>query len=417
MLDDTDIDAISMATPDHWHALQTINERNPSRIIDSPYRRLPCPRSARPFRITGLLRNLAAGWASFLISNPQNKSNTVTIRFILPNSLTWLVDLRCLERPALAGRVSTRTFTIDPGESLRLFTSGTDALATGWAKIESILPLNVSEVFDVLGPSAAPVVSSEAGVLPAPLSTHFSFFVTEASDEPAYGTDVGTGFALVNPSGADAQVTATLYSRFGTLLAQRPFTVFQNHQTAVFVSQLFREVDFTVAGRSHGMVRFSSSVNIAMVALRQTRGNSSTISTIAVNPDSQLGMNIIYDREPNDTRATAQPIGALPTMIIGTINSPTDGRDVDTFSVTLQAGSVLYVVLLADMIGSPLEDVIQIQDAGGNAQLVVDTLLTGLRDHFVRFQVPASGTYFISHTGQGNTYGRGSYYRILLMAR
>lgn len=353
--------------------------------------------------------------SSFLISNPQTDSNQITIRFTLPNSLPWIIDLRCLDRPELAGRVSTKTFSLRAGESVLLFTGGVDPLTTGWAKVESGLPLNISEVFDVVGSSTALPVSSEAGVLPAALNTQFTFSVAESEDEPVSGTNIDTGFALVNPSGQTAQVTATLYSRLGSFLGQHLFTLLPGYQTAQFVSQLFNDVRITDVGR-HGRVRFSSNINLAYVALRQTYGNSNTISTLTVNPESQLGFNVIYDREPNDTRTAAQAIGALPSMVQGTINSQSNGQDVDTYSVSLKAGTTLYVIVLTDMIGSPLVDSVQVQDANGNLQNTT-AFQSNLNGPILTFAVPADGTYYISNTSQGSTFGRGAYYQMFLMAR
>jgi hypothetical protein len=353
--------------------------------------------------------------SSFLITNPQSKSNQVTLRFFLPSSLTWLIDLKCQDRPELAGRVTTRTFSLNANESVRLSTGGSDPFSAGWAKVESSLPLSISEVFDVVGDSATLPVGSEAGVLPASVSTEFSLFISESSDEPVSGTNVDTGFALVNPSGAAARVTATLYSRLGTFLGSSYFTMQPGTQIAQFVSQLFTNVNLGEVA-SHGRVRFSSNVNLAFTALRQTYGNSSTISTIAVNPESAFSYGIVHDREPNDTRAGAQAIGNLPVMIAGTINSSGDGQDVDTFSIKLKGGTVLYVVSLTDMIGSPLEDSLQIQDVNGNPVLL-NVVPTGLNGSIVNFPVSTDGTYYLSYTSRNNSYGRGSYYRMFLMAR
>ncbi len=354
--------------------------------------------------------------SSFLISNPQNTNNSIKLSFSLPNSLPWLIALKCQERPELSGQFTTLTFSLSPAESVRLSTAGSGALVTGWVKIESSMPLEISEVFDVTGTSPASAVRSEAGVLAAPLNTQFSFMASESVDEPAAGTNVATGYALLNPGGAAAQVTATLYSRLGVFLSQRVFTLLPGYQVAQFVSQLFSDVNFATQGRFHGIVRLSSSVNLAMVGLRQTYGTSSTISTMVINPDSLLGFNVIYDVEPNDTPAQAQAIPTLPAMILGTINSPSDGQDTDIFSVALKAGTVLYVIVLTDMIGSPLEDTLQIQDANGNP-LITNALPTGLKGPIVSFPVPSDGTYYIAHGAQGSTFGRGSFYRIVLMNR
>ncbi len=353
--------------------------------------------------------------SSFLISNPQSQSNTVTFRFFLPNSPAWLVNLKCLERPELTGRFTTLTFTLSPSESLRLNTAGGGNLATGWAKVESGMPLNFSEIIDVAGASPGSAPHSEVSVLPAPVNTQFSFLATESVDEPVSGTNIDTGFALLNPGNGPALITVNLYSHFGVFLSQRLITLLPGYQIAQFVSQLFNDVDFAAQKQFHGIVRFSSNVNLSVLALRQTYGNSSILSSIAVNPDSDIGLNVTYDVEPNDSLATAQPIGTMPAMVFGTINSQSDGPDVDTFSVLLKSGTVLYVIVLTDMIGSPLNDTVQILGANGNP-LISNLFPTGLKGPVMTFPVPADGIYYLQHTAQGSTFGRGSFYRMFLMA-
>jgi hypothetical protein len=167
----------------------------------------------------------------------------------------------------------------------------------------------------------------------------------------------------------------------------------------------------------HGRVRFSSNVNIAVVALRQTNGNSDTISTVSVVPDFSTGSTVIYDREPNDTLQTAQPVVALPAEIIGTMNSPSDTADVDIFSVNLRAGDILYVFVLADLINSVLDDDIIIWDPQGKKVAEVDNFSDGLLDPFLRYQVPAGGVYYIDHGSVRGTSSRGSYYKMYVLVK
>jgi hypothetical protein len=362
--------------------------------------------------------------SSFSISNPQGASASVTIRFFLTNppsttTTSWAIDLRSADRPDLAGRPSggTKTFTLSSGESVQLFTGGEDILGVGWAKIESSIPIEVAEFFDVRPPGTSVPVISEVGVLPSATSTNFSFFISESTNEPVAGTSVDTGIAIVNPSGSTARVTATLYTRSGNQAGQKSLpSIAPNGHSALFVSEIFSDHDFSADGKFHGLVRLSCNVNIAVVALRQTYGNSSTISSVTVNPDSILDHSVLYDREPNDTRTSAQPIGLLPAEIIGTINSPTDDPDTDVYSVNLHAGTVLYVFLTANFLGSSLDSVIQITNPSG-VSTIANNFSPGLNDQFLRYQVAADGTYFLSVSSAGGIGSRDFYYRLHVLAQ
>jgi len=352
---------------------------------------------------------------SFLIHNALARTVSVTIRFVRSNASAWIIDLRSFDRPELTGHVSTRTFLMASGESVELFTGAVDPLAVGWAFVGSDGPLRVSEVFHVIRRETGLPITAAAGVLASPRATQFSLFVSVSNNEPTTGTRTDTGFALINPGGNTANVQARLFSRTGDPLSTKIISLAPGAHTAIFASQVFFDVDF--GSRFHGFVIFSSNVSVAIVALRQNYGNSDTIATVAVEPISSLGTNILYDSEPNDSRAAAQTIGILPTEIIGTMNSPSDGVDVDYYAVNLTAGNVLYVFALADMIGSPLDDVIQIQDSFGSIVASVDTFSPGLRDPFVRYVVPSSGTYYVTHGSTGGTSARNAFYRLHIIAR
>jgi hypothetical protein len=165
----------------------------------------------------------------------------------------------------------------------------------------------------------------------------------------------------------------------------------------------------------HGRVRFSSNVNIAVVALRQAFRNSETISTVSVVPEISTGTTVIYDREPNDSLQTAQPIDKMPAEIIGTMNTPNDGSDFDIFSVYLLKGDTLFVFVLADLINSTLDGSVIIWDSNANEVAKIDTFSDKLADPFVRYQVPADGYYYIDHGSVRQTSSRSAYYKMYIM--
>src|SRR5262245_26274160 len=90
---------------------------------------------------------------SFLLNNPANLVTSVTIRFFRSNGTAWVVDLQSRDRSELTGKVSTRTFNLQPRETVELFTGGVDPIAVGWARIDSELAIEASEVFAVLNKS------------------------------------------------------------------------------------------------------------------------------------------------------------------------------------------------------------------------------------------------------------------------
>ncbi|MBZ5536591.1 MAG: hypothetical protein LAO31_11600 [Acidobacteriia bacterium] len=352
----------------------------------------------------------------FFLNNTLSIPNTVTMTFTKSNGTPFVVNLRSFDRPDAEGNLSSTTFTLQAGESEHFFTGAFDPLTVGWCKVNSTAPLEVSEVFDVLRISGTPiVVTAEAGVLPSTGATLFSFDGDVATGFPDTGTNTNTGIAIANFSGSDAVITATLLDRMGGQINQKIVNVGSKQQTALFLNQIFPDTTFT--GIFHGTVRFSSNVNVAIVALRDVAGPAGdTFSTLAVNPDSTLGYNISYDREDNDSVGSAQPI-TLPARIIGTMTAPNGGADEDNFSVSLTAGQTLYVFAAADIIGSPLDDVIEIKNSSGTILAENDDFSTGLRDPFVRFVVPTTGTYIIEHGSTNGTSSRGSYYELLVRAR
>ena len=99
------------------------------------------------------------------------------------------------------------------------------------------------------------------------------------------------------------------------------------------------------------------------------------------------------------------------------MNTPTDGGDLDLFSVNLQVGKVLYVFAVADLLGSPLDDVITIRDSLGAQVATNDNFSNGLRDPFIRYPVSVAGVHYIEHSGAAGTSMRNSHYRLHVLVR
>jgi hypothetical protein len=360
--------------------------------------------------------------STFSLSNVLSVTNSVTMRFTKSDGTPWTLDFRSADRGDTGCNCSLTTFILQPGETTTFFTGALGPLVVGWAIVQSSSPLDVSETF-VLGAwvGSSSFARWEAGVLPSPTSTRFSFTANKSVSDFLSGVNTNTGLAIANPSGATATVTASLYSRTGTQVSKdaaedaivtKTITLPPNAQTALFIDQIF--TDYTFSGAFHGTVRLSSNVNVAVVALRDLISTAGDVySTLAVNPDSTLGYNIVYDTESNDDFSTAQPI-TQPVRIIGTHNSPTDTTDGDFFSIYLQAGQRLFVFVVADMMGSALDDVVSIYNSGQVVVASNDNFAAPLLDPFVSYAAPAAGLYYIRHDSILGTHGRNSHYEMLV---
>ena len=300
--------------------------------------------------------------SEFWFNNVQATATQVTLTFFNETGAPWVVDLRSFDGGG--GYNSTFTFTLQPYSTKFFFTGVVDPLKVGWAKAETSQPVNVSASFSFYDfyPDP-PVVKWSAGVLPSPVATQFAFAANVSPVEDITSdTKVDMGFAIVNPGDADADITATLIPTAG-----------------------------------------GAAVNITVLALKHVfNANCDLYSTVAVQPESVFRSNIIYDIENND-RTAPQHITA-PVEIYGTSNEPSDTADEDFYAIDLVAGQTVYVVMLTEMIGSPLDGLIVIYNPSG-------TPVSGAHP-FLQYTAPTSGTYFISGNSNSVGWGRDMFYRL-----
>ncbi len=352
------------------------------------------------------------------IHNVQSTPNDVVISFFDDNGYTWDIDLR--SREGLGGHQSVFSFVLQPYQSVFFFTGCVDPLKVGWARILSFQPVNVSASFTFYDFNPDPPKSVwTAGILPSPTATQFTFAANVSPvEDVTEATKVDMGFAIVNPGDEDAHITATLIpAAGGAAVSTQTIEVPAGCHYSRFLSDLFNDV--TWGTRWHGIVRLSSNVNIAVTALKHVwNDNTDVYSALAVQPDSTLRCNILYDREDNDSFADAQGYpDRWPVEIVGTVNSPADGTDSDYFSFYLDSGQTIYAFLLADIIGSPLDSIITFYDPG---QVVVggaNTSITGLLDPIYWYTATTSGIHYIVVTSTGGTHGRESFYRMFVEAK
>jgi hypothetical protein len=353
----------------------------------------------------------------FYFNNVQNTPTVVTLYFITETGTPWTVDLRSVDRGDADGTLSSTTFTLEPWETANFYTGGVGALAVGWAWVWASQPVSVSSSFTFYDDRTSPMsVVWTAGVLPSPVGTQFSFAANVSpGGDVATGTQVDMGFAIGNPGGPNAAIVATLLDRFGNQLSAKTINLGPGYHYSRFMSELFNDVNF--GNQFHGTIRLNSNVNITVVALKHvSNAYSDRYSTLAVQPDAMYRANITYDWEDNFGFDAALPITA-PVEIIGTSNSWDDNTDSDVFSIDLTAGQVLYVFVMADAIGSPLDDTLQIFDPSHVSVAYNDDGLDGLLDPFLRYQAPSSGTYFISRGSIGGTSSRESFYRMFVRVK
>jgi hypothetical protein len=362
---------------------------------------------------------------TFLINNVSNTSNSVTISFLQggltnpANGQPWVLDLRCNDRGDIGGRNSTFTFNLAGLETVNIFTGGTGPIATGWVKIQTTVPLNVSEIFSALRPDLTPQkINWEAGVLANPAAARFSLEANLTPNETVAGTHVNTGYAIVNGNNDAATITATLYHRTGAQLGQ-PKTIIlpPNGQLAEFIDQRFNDVVQQWPQPFHGMLRLSSDLNISICALRWSAGAGSDVfSTVAVNPDFALGYHTYNDREPSTSQTNALQI-LLPAEITGSKNVPDGNADSDWYAVNLQAGQTLFVTLAADIMGSPYDGDIVIRDAAGNQLKREDNWASGINDATLDYRVLSTGTYYINLISRTGSNTSGTSYKLYVIAR
>jgi hypothetical protein len=348
------------------------------------------------------------------IHNVQATSNQVLISFYDDNGYTWDIDLRSFE--GYGGHQYMYNLNLQPNQSVFFFTGCIDPLKVGWARILSMQPINVSASFTFYNFNPDPPKAVwTAGVLPSPTATQFTFAadVSPVSDSTE-DIKVDMGFAVVNPSTEDAHITATLIpASGGAAVSTKTIDLGPYGHFARFLSEFFNDVAW--GDRWHGIVRLSSNVNIAVTALKHVyNDNTDVYSALAVQPDSTLRCNILYDREDNDSFADAQACDHWPVEIVGTVNSPADGTDLDYYSVYLNTGQTVYIFLLADITGSPLDGLFTIYDPGQAAVGGANTSITGLLDPVYSYTAATTGIHYIAVNSTGNTYGRESFYRMFV---
>ncbi|MFO0840424.1 MAG: pre-peptidase C-terminal domain-containing protein [Phycisphaerae bacterium] len=113
----------------------------------------------------------------------------------------------------------------------------------------------------------------------------------------------------------------------------------------------------------------------------------------------------IIESEPNNSSATANPVTRGPVIWAdaGVFSLGAAGNDVDYVSINLNAGEI-FTVITTPIANLPLfndpDTMMQLLDSGG-AEVAFNDDANGLGSA-IRYQVAASGTYYVGVTGFGD---------------
>ena len=349
----------------------------------------------------------------FLFNNAQNTETTLTLSFFSDGGAPWTVDLRSNDRGDAPGLTTSATITLQPWETANYYTAGQGAEASGWAVVKSSQPLVTSSGFTRYLQGSPPQLLWQAGVLPAPSATQFSCEANVSTLRDIFeGVAADTGFAIANPSVAEARITANLIPRWGGPPAVQTITVPAGGHKAQFLSELF--IGYYFGDTFHGTIRFSSNVNVAMVALRRSYGGGNDIySSVLLQPEEVVSRNMVYDREDNSSINLAQPV-TTPVEIAGTLNNHDDTSDNDYYAVFVQASRTLTAYLLTDMIGSPIDNGMILYGPDLNQIKTSGNTFPTMKDGFISHTATYTGTYYIRVGGLNGVASRGQFYRLFL---
>ncbi len=141
--------------------------------------------------------------------------------------------------------------------------------------------------------------------------------------------------------------------------------------------------------------------------LLDAQGNDPTVSPVRLAANGHTSTPVlfatdplpeVFEREPNDSPAAAQPI-TLPVVVNGRIEAPGDW---DVFRFDGRAGQTVVAEVQARRLGSPLDSVLRLTDAHGGQLAFNDDypdpglgLETHAADSYLRLRLPADGTYYV----------------------
>lgn len=208
--------------------------------------------------------------STFTITNPTPSTATGTLRLWDENGSAWNISLT----DDISG--SQFSVSIPAMGSIRLITSGTGEIKTGWAALESSAGLQAVETFDYRPGS---VLQDSVGVIGAPSGKRFVLPVDISSTSD-------TGFAVINAVELNVSINITLKDESGNtyaaLLDPRLNPLPAANYLCMFVSEIFPSLQ---SGSFKGTLSIEvvGSGDIAVMGLSYKEGQSSSIPVVALN--------------------------------------------------------------------------------------------------------------------------------------
>ena len=236
------------------------------------------------------------------------------------------------------------------------------------------------------------------------------FELASSDDTPLFKQDGCLSIIAANDGPLIVQVRETSYGGNGSCQYRLHVGTFPR-PTAILPAggKAGDEIEVTFLGDASGPIKSKIKVPVAAAAPEKFGLFCQDAGGISPSPIpfriSKDAANVI-DLEPNDSIPQATK-GVLPCSFNGIIDKP---GDIDFFRFSARKGQVYDVECFARRIGSPLDPVLVLYNAAGNAMASNDD--SRGPDSYFRVSIPADGEYLLSVTDHLKQGGPTHTYRI-----
>lgn len=365
------------------------------------------------------------------VTNLTGDKINAWVTFYKDDGTPWSVPFTCLQNGTLSGTMSSRGLSLDGKESYTLTTPGTGELGIGWAQVQSNGPLLVTASYtvfkiqavatgqapSVLGPppQAEDVPIWSAGVTPAPCGTQMSLNPVMGPETVMYGITANAGIAIANPSSHDIVITGQFFDASGNPGFSQQINLKAKGHIAAYASELF---DAHPTNLMQATIRLTCNTSFTAMALQASSGNGVDLNGATnVAVDSASARAILYDTELNDDVTHAQYL-VTPAEVHGTVVGATGLGDADYYRFFLEPNKTVYITVLAESIGSPLEPGVWVEKSDGTFLTVGTSLFSGNGDTVAQYTAPPEGqSLYIRVSSKGGSYGKESFYQMHVMVR
>lgn len=205
------------------------------------------------------------------------------------------------------------------------------------------------------------IVQSQAGILPAPMTTSSIMLVNIV---PAIGRNLGV--AVANPGNSANAVTLTLEDANGSTVATTTMTLQPQQQVARFVSEMFGSN--TIGSTFSGSLRLQSQIPFSVLGLRFSGIEFSTLPVIGA---TSAGV-------PARTLSDGGTVGGSPAVLV------------PQFAI---GGGWSSEIALLNSAVTPSTGRVDIFDSNGNPMTVT---LNNVTQSTFRYSIPAGGTFILA---------------------